>query len=93
MSRGGDLPVMVGSRLQKGLMIMRNAKMGGFDLYIVWLNREFQTGETFELADIKKVDHVIHFCDRESVKETIKGLQTMLKMWGGEKCGGKTEKA
>lgn len=91
MSKRGDLPVMLGSGLHKGYMIVRSKNLTGFDMYIVWLKREFQTGETFELRDIDKVDSVLHFCDKEAVRQTINGLKKMLKMWGGGKsCRRKT---
>ena len=95
-ARKNDLPIMIGHNLGKGFLIMRGKHPNsGFELWIVWLNREkeYERGESFEVGDIRKVDHVLHFCDRESVEETIKGLQTMLKMWGGEKHGGKTKEA
>lgn len=95
-ARHNDLPIMIGHKLGKGLLIMRSkCPDTGFDMWIVWLNREkeYKRGESFEMGDIRKVDHVLHFCDKESVETTIKGLQTMLKMWGGEKRGSKTKEA
>jgi hypothetical protein len=77
MSRKADLPIIVGSNLKKGLMCMR--VKGGYDMWIVWLNREFKTGERFELEDIDKLQAVIHFTDREAVQNTIDALTAMIK--------------
>ena len=77
MSRKSDLPIIVGANLKKGLMCMR--VRGGYELWIVWLKREFQTGERFELADIDKIQAVIHFTDRDAVQNTIDALTAMLK--------------
>lgn len=77
MSRKADLPIIVGSNLQKGLMCMR--VKDGYDMWIVWLKKEFQTGEYFELTDIDKLQAVIHFTDREAVQNTIDALSAMIK--------------
>ena len=84
MSRGRDLPVMIGSGFRKGYIVARNKSLTGFDMWIVWLKKDFQTGESFELNDVEKVDSVLHFCDKKSVRQIIGGLETMLEMWGGE---------
>ena len=44
---------------------------GGYDMWIVWLKKEFQTSEHFELKDIDKLQAVIHFTDRDAVQNTI----------------------
>lgn len=77
MSRKADLPIIVGSGLKKGLMCMR--VKGGYDMWIVWLKKEFQTGEYFELEDIDKLQAVIHFTDRKAVQNTIDALTAMIK--------------
>lgn len=77
MSRKSDLPIIVGSNLRKGIMCMR--VRGGYDMWIVWLKRDFQTGERFELSDIDKVQSIIHFTDREAVQNTIDALASMIK--------------
>ena len=77
MSRKADLPIIVGSNLKKGLMCMR--VRNGYELWIVWLKKEFQTGEQFELEDIDKLQTVIHFTDRQAVQNTIDTLSAMIK--------------
>lgn len=77
MSRKSDLPIIVGANLKKGLMCMR--VRNGYELWIVWLNREFKTGERFELSDIDKVQSIIHFTDREAVQNTMDALASMIK--------------
>lgn len=77
MSKKSDLPIIVGANLKKGLMCMR--VVNGYELLIVWLKRDFQTGEKFELADIDKVQTIIHFTDREAVQITIDTLTAMIK--------------
>lgn len=77
MSKKSDLPIIVGANLKKGLMCMR--VRNGYELLIVWLKREFQTGEKFELADIDKVQTIIHFTDKTAVQTTIDALASMIK--------------
>ena len=77
MSRKSDLPIIIGANLRKGLMCMR--VRGGYEMWVVWLKREFQTGERFELEDIDKLQAVIHFTDREAVQNTIDTLTAMIK--------------
>lgn len=77
MSRKSDLPIILGANLRKGIMCMR--VRGGYDMWIVWLKREFQTGEHFELEDIDKLQTVIHFTDRQAVQNTIDTLSAMIK--------------
>lgn len=77
MSRKSDLPIIVGSNLKKGLMCMRVGN--GYELWIVWLKKDFQTGEQFELSDIDKVQSIIHFTDKTAVQNTIDALASMIK--------------
>lgn len=77
MSRKADLPIIVGSNLKKGLMCMR--VRNGYELWIVWLKKDFQTGEQFELSDIDKVQSIIHFTDKTAVQNTIDALASMIK--------------
>ena len=79
--RGHDLPIMIGHQLKKGFLIFRKGE--GFELHIVWLDKEkeYESGQEFKLEDIRKVEAVLHFCDRESVKAMMKGLEFILKQW------------
>lgn len=85
MSRKSDLPIILGANLRKGIMCMR--VRGGYDMWIVWLKREFQTGEHFELEDIDKLQTVIHFTDRQAVQNTIDTLSAMIKSKPRKKGG------
>jgi hypothetical protein len=51
----------------------------------VWLKRKVESGSRFDGDDIDKVNAVLHFCDRESVKRTIDVLVEILLKWGAEK--------
>lgn len=75
---------MVGRNLRKGLLALRNTKMGGFDLFIVWLKKDYEHGVEYDLSDIEKVGTVLHFCDKESLETTIGTLKSILRMWGDE---------
>ena len=82
-------PIQVGHKIKKGLLAVRDIHNGGFILFIVWLNKdkEYISGDHYEIDDIDKVDTAIHFCDRDSVKSTIKALEHILTQWkesGGE---------
>ena len=74
-----DLPIVVGKNLRKGIIAYRNPKMGGYDVAILWLKKDYKTGETIEIEDIDKVNGILHFCDRESVELTIDILKWILK--------------
>lgn len=79
--RGHDLPIMIGHKLKKGMLAHRKGE--GFDLYVVWLNKdkEYESGQEFQIEDIRKVEAVLHFCDRESVKAMKTILEFILKQW------------
>lgn len=74
-------PIILGKNLKKGLLTIRNGT--AYDLCIVWLKKQYRPGETFDTADINKVQCVLRFCDRASVTETIKILKTILKAMEG----------
>lgn len=73
-----QLPIIIGHKYRKGIFCIRS-NMGGYDMYIVTLRSEYQTGETFDLSDVEQIHTVLHFCDRSSVEETIKALEWILK--------------
>lgn len=80
--RRTDLPVIIGKGMQKGICAGRSCLMGsGVDLFIVWLNKKLESGATFTDQDIEKVNAILHFCDRESVKRTIDILTEVLLRW------------
>lgn len=80
--RRRDLPIMVGSGMRKGIMAVRgDTRRGGFDLWIVWLRRDYASGESYELGDIENVQAVLHFCDRQSVERTKEALEWILATW------------
>ena len=55
---------------------------GGVDLFIVWLNRDIESGGRFAGEDVENVNAVLHFCDKESVKRTVDVLTDILMKWG-----------
>lgn len=83
MGKRGDLPIMIGQNLRKGVLALRG-RIGGFDLYIVWLKKDYEHGANYDLSDIEKVDAVLHFCDKKSVETTIDALKNILRMWGNK---------
>lgn len=85
MKRRTDLPVIIGRNLAKGLMAIPSQMLGsGIDLYVVWLKEQKKARESFELDDIRAVDAVLHFCDRESIQQTVDILNTILNEWEEE---------
>lgn len=73
------LPIIIGHRYRTGLLCIRNMSMGGNDLYVVTIKKEYQTGAQYDIADIEHIHAILHFCDKSSVEETIKCLQWILK--------------
>ena len=80
MPKNYNYPIMIGKNLKTGI-VAGPGKHGGADLYIVWLNKDIESGEVFAPDDIEKVKAVLHFCDRESLKRTIDVLTTVLLKW------------
>lgn len=81
--RRTDLPVIIGKGMRKGICAGRSAMMnGGVDLFIVWLKRDVGSGEKFAGEDVDKVNAILHFRDKESVKRTIDVLTDILMKWG-----------
>lgn len=81
--RRTDLPVIIGKGLRKGVCAGRSELMnGGVDLYIVWLKNKIESGARFTGEDVYKVNAILHFCDKESVKRTIDVLTDILMKWG-----------
>ena len=80
--RRSELPVIIGKGMQKGICAGRSQMMkGGVDLFIVWLKKKFESGERFDAEDVDKINAVLHFCDKESVKRTIDVLTEVLMKW------------
>ena len=81
--RRSELPVVIGKNMRKGICAGRSGIFGGgVDLYIVWLKKKVESGARFNGEDIDKVNMILHFCDRESVKRTIDVLIDILTKWG-----------
>lgn len=80
MAKNYNYPIMIGKNMKTGL-VAGPGERGGADLYIVWLNKDIESGAEFAADDIEKVKAVLHFCDRESLKRTIDVLTTVLLKW------------
>lgn len=80
MSRRPYPIILGGGNLKKGLMAVPGS-VKGFDLYIVWLKREFPAGERFGIEDIQSVQQVIHFTDRKTLERTVWMLTCVLNDW------------
>ena len=76
--------ILGGGNLKKGLMAMPGKGRKGFDLYIVWLKKEFPHGARFGIEDIESVQQVIHFTDRKTLERTVWMLTNILKDWKEE---------
>ena len=81
--RRTDLPVIIGKGMRKGVCAGRSELMeSGVDLYMVWLNRDIESGGRFAGEDVDKVNAVLHFCAKESVTRTVDVLTDILMKWG-----------
>jgi hypothetical protein len=81
--RRSELPVMIGKGMRKGVVAGRSEYFrGGVDLFIVWLNKRLDSGSRITGDDIEKVNAILHFCDKESVKRTVDVLTDILLKWG-----------
>ena len=82
MKRRTDLPIMLGANMRKGVVFARDRHFGGgVNMFVVWLKNNYKSGESFETEDIDGLNAIIHFCDKSSVKLTIKQLQAVLDKW------------
>lgn len=75
---GSDYPIILGGGVLKKGMVTAKGEGSGYELFIVWLKKEFERGTAFELSDIEKVQAHIHFCDRGNVEDLIRVLQQMI---------------
>ena len=73
-----QLPIIIGHKYRKGIFCIRS-NMGGYDMYIVTLRSDYQTGEKFDMSEIEQIHTVLHFCDRSAVEQTIGALEWILK--------------
>lgn len=78
-----DYPVIIGHKYRKGIFAFRNLMFGGggFDLAIVRLKRQYESGEPFDLADMDGAEVILHFCDREALQLTADVINRVLKNW------------
>lgn len=79
MAHDSNYPIIIGHKFKKGLFAFR--KDGGFNVWIVRLKKQYESGKNFDIGDIKSIEAELHFCDRESVQATIKVLIDILKDW------------
>lgn len=78
MKSSNQLPIIIGHKYRKGIFCIRS-NMGGYDMYIVTLRSDYQTGEKFDMSEIEQIHTVLHFCDRSAVEQTIGALEWILK--------------
>ena len=84
MSRTPYPIILGGGNLRKGLMAVPGKGEKDFDLYIVWLKKEFPHGARFGIDDIESVQQVIHFTDRKTLERTVWMMTNILKDWKEE---------
>lgn len=84
MSRTPYPIILGGGDLRKGLIAMPGEDRKGFNLYIVWLKKEFPHGARFGIEDIESIQQVIHFTDRKTLERTVWMLSNILKDWKEE---------
>lgn len=77
------LPVIIGKGRRKGCFGFRNRIFGGdgYDLAIVRLSRDYQTGQPFDLNDMDGAEVILHFCDRDSLQLTADTINRILRNW------------
>lgn len=86
MSRGERLPIIISKGRRKGLFGFRNRIFGGngYDLAIVRLSQDYQSGEPFALNDMEGAEVILHFCDRDSLQLTADTINRILRNWKEE---------
>ena len=73
-----NYPIILGHQYRKGILALR-CKDGGFHFLICRLEKEYKTGEEFDLGDVKSIEKEIWFSDRETLETTVKVIQKVLK--------------
>ena len=83
MSRGERLPVIIGKGRRKGCFGFRSRIFGGkgYNLAIVRLSQDYQSGEPFALNDMEGAEVILHFCDRDSLQLTADTINRILRNW------------
>lgn len=78
-----QLPIIIGHEYRKGIFGFRNRMLGGsgYDLAIVRLNKEYESGAPFDLADMEGAECILHFCDRASLQLTADVINRVLRNW------------
>lgn len=79
-----DYPIIIGKGLKKGIMGFLDRDRQA-NVSIVYLKKQYESGEEFDFKDIEKIQAVLHFCDRESIQNTINILKTLMKSMPGDK--------
>ena len=74
-------PVVIGKYMRKGIFALRDVKQGGFNVAIVKLNKDVDSGGNYDLSDLDSIETILHFGDRESVQITVDILNKILKDW------------
>ena len=82
MSRA-RLPIIIGKGRRKGLFGFSSRIFGGdgYDLAIVRLSRDYQSGEPIDLSDMDGAEVILHFCDRDSLQLTADTINRILRNW------------
>ena len=71
-------PIIIGKGLRKGVFAGPSQFGGCADLYILWLDKDLKSGDKIKVDDVDGVEAVLTFKDKQSVKETIDVLTTIL---------------
>ena len=75
--RNHNYPIIFGHKYRKGILALRDGEHG-FRFLFCRLNKEFQTGEEFDLSDIESVEQEIWFTDRQALETTVNVMNKVL---------------
>lgn len=66
---------------RRRISALREILKPGYSIMIAHLDRDYEPDEKVEDKDVRKLETIIKFHDRESVEGMIKALQDITKEW------------
>ncbi len=70
------------SSKRRRIIVYEDMLHGGYSVMMAYLCRPYEDDEKVGVEDIRKVDTLMHFCDKGSVEKMIEVLTNIRDEWG-----------